>query len=231
MSCAQCIGIEDMFNEKRAASELRRYRRLGPGKTSRLLVESVSAEGVEGRTVLDIGGGLGAVHLGLLSAGAREAVDVDASAGYLKAARREAERQGLAGRIRHLHGNFVDLAREVPMADIVTLDRVLCCYDDAPSLLDSSAAKARSILGLVYPIDSGLMKIAQALINSLLRALRKRFRIFVPSTVQVEAIARSHGFLKRAYHRSGIWQVVVYTKKAVGLPPRPSPALNAPAGC
>ena len=216
MSCVQCMGIEDMFDEKRAALELRRYRRRGPGKTSRLLVESIAAEGVTGLTVLDIGGGLGAVHLGLLSAGAGEAVDVDASAGYLKAAKQEAARQGVAGRIRHLHGNFVDLAREVPPADIVALDRVICCYDDAQALLDSSAAKARSILGLVYPIDSRLMKIARGLLNLTLRTLRKRFRIFVHSSAQVDAIVRSHGFLKRTYHKRGIWQVVVYARASKG---------------
>jgi magnesium-protoporphyrin O-methyltransferase len=169
---------------------------------------------VSGRSVLDVGGGLGAVHFGLLSAGASAAVDVDASAGYLKVARQEAERQGLAGRIRHLHGNFVDLAGELPAADIVTLDRVLCCYDDARSLLESSAAKARYLLGLVYPIDTRWMKMALGLLNLLLRALRKRFRTFVHASAQVEAIARSHGFRKRAYHRRGIWQVVVYAKSS-----------------
>jgi magnesium-protoporphyrin O-methyltransferase len=203
-----------MFDEKRAAAELLRYRKRGPGKTSRLLVESITGQGVSGRSVLDVGGGLGAVHFGLLSAGASAAVDVDASAGYLKVARQEAERQGLAGRIRHLHGNFVDLAGELPAADIVTLDRVLCCYDDARSLLESSAAKARYLLGLVYPIDTRWMKMALGLLNLLLRALRKRFRTFVHASAQVEAIARSHGFRKRAYHRRGIWQVVVYAKSS-----------------
>jgi magnesium-protoporphyrin O-methyltransferase len=185
---------------------------------------------VKGLTVLDIGGGLGAVHLALLSAGAGQAVDVDASAGYLKAAKQEAERQGLAGRIRHLHGNFVDLAREVVAADIVTLDRVICCYDDAQSLLDSSASKARSLLGLVYPVDSRLMKIARGLLNFALRTLRKRFRIFVHSSAQVDAIARSHGFLKRVYHKRGIWQVVVYAKAiATGGPQPGGAATRGPA--
>ncbi len=212
MSCVQCLAIEDMFSEKRALAELRRYRSHGLGKTSRLLLEGILAEGVSGQTVLDIGGGLGAVHLGLLSAGAREAFDVDASSGYLKVAKQEAERRGVAGHIKYLHGNFVDLAREVGMADVVILDRVICCYDDARSLLEYSAAKARSVLGLVYPIDSVLMKIARDLLNFLLRALRRRFRIFVHSSAQVDAIAGSHGFRKRVYHRQGIWQVVVYTK-------------------
>ena len=213
MSCAQCLGIEDMFDGKRAASELSRYHRHGPGKTSSLLLDGIAAEGVAGLTVLDVGAGLGAVHLGLLSAGASAAVDVDASAGYLKAAKQEAERQGMAGRIRHLHGNFVELAPEVPAADIVALDRVICCYDDAQSLLDCAAAKAGRILGLVYPIDSGLMKFARGLLNWLLRALRKRFQIYVHPSTQVEAIARSHGFRKRTYHRRGIWQVVVYARE------------------
>ena len=210
MSCVQCVGIEEMFDEKRTAAELRRYRKRGPGKTSRLLIESIAAEGVSGRTILDIGGGLGAVHYGLLSAGAAEAVDVDASAGYLKAAKQEAERRGLSGRIRHLHGNFVDLAGELAPADIVTLDRVICCYDDARALLESSAGKARHLLGLVYPIDSRWMKAARGLLNLLLGSLRKSFRIFVHPSAQVEAIARAHGFRKLAYHRRGIWQVVVY---------------------
>ena len=210
MSCVQCVGIEEMFDEKRTTAELRRYRRRGPGKTSRLLIESLAAEGVSGRTILDIGGGIGAVHYGLLSAGAAEAVDVDASAGYLKAAKQEAEHRGLTGRIKHLHGNFVDLAAELAPADIVTLDRVICCYDDARALLESSAGKARHLLGLVYPIDSRWMKAARGLLNLLLGSLRKRFRIFVHPSAQVEAIARSHGFRQLAYHRRGIWQVVVY---------------------
>ncbi len=212
VSCAQCIGIEEVFDEKRAAAELLHFRRHGPTKTTRLLVESIASQGAAGRTVLDIGGGLGAVQLELLSAGASEAVDVDASAGYLKAAKAEAERRGLAGRIRHLHGNFVDLAGEVAPADIVTLDRVLCCYDDAPSLLESSAAKAKQLLGLVYPIDARWVKIGVRLLNGLLGVLRKHFRAYLPPSSMVEAIAQAHGFQKSAYYRRGIWQVVVYSR-------------------
>jgi magnesium-protoporphyrin O-methyltransferase len=175
-------------------------------------VDSIASQGVAGRTILDIGGGLGAVQLELLSAGASEAVDVDASAGYLKAARVEAERRGLAGRIRHLHGNFVDLAGEIAPADIVTLDRVLCCYDDARALLESSAAKAKQLLGLVYPTDARWVRIGVRLLNGLLGVLRKHFRSYLHPSSLVESIARSHGFRKSAYYRRGIWQVVVYAK-------------------
>ncbi len=206
------MGIEEVFDDRRTAAELARLRRRGPRKTSRLLIEGIAAQGVAGLTLLDIGGGPGAVHFGLLAAGASEAVDVDASAGYLKTAEEEAERRNMAGRIRHLHGNFVDLAAGVAPADVVTLDRVICCYDDARSLLEASAAKARRILGLVYPRDTWWMKLALGLLNLTLAARRTRFRTFIHPSSQVEQIAASHGFQKRLHRKSGIWQVVMYAK-------------------
>ncbi len=212
VSCAQCIGIEEVFDEKGTAAELARYRKRGPRKTSQLLIESIVAHGVAGHTVLDIGGGPGAVHFGLLSAGAREAVDVDASAGFLKTAAEEAGRRGMDGRIRHLYGNFVDLAPQVAPADIVTLDRVICCYDDARSLLEASATKARRILGLVYPRDTWWVKLAEGMLNLTLAARRTRFRTFIHPSSLVEEVAKSHGFHKRLQRNRGIWQVVVYTK-------------------
>ncbi len=213
MSCSQCIGIEEVFDEKLAAAELARYRRRGPRRTSRLLIQAVAAEGVEGLTLLDVGGGPGAVHLELLAAGASEAVDVDASTEYLKAATEEAGRRGLDGRVRHLHGNFVDLAAEVAPADVVTLDRVICCYDDLKSLLGSAAAKARRTLGLVYPRDSWWVRLTEGLLNLDLRLRRSRFRSFIHPSSQVEEILRSHGFRKSFHRKGGIWQVVVYRKQ------------------
>jgi magnesium-protoporphyrin O-methyltransferase len=201
-----------MFDEKRTAAELRRYRRRGPRRTSRRLIESIAAQGVAGLSLLDIGGGPGAVQFGLLAAGAREAVDVDASAGYLKAAKQEAERRNVVAQITHMHGNFVDLADRVAPADIVTLDRVICCYDDARGLLRASAAKAKRILGLVYPRDTWWVKLAHGLLG-LLPARPTHFRSFIHPSTQVEEIAASQGFETLTRHRGGLWQVVVYAKR------------------
>jgi magnesium-protoporphyrin O-methyltransferase len=96
--------------------------------STRLLVEALRTQGIEGLMLLDVGGGVGAVIYALLQSRASVATDVDASAAYLATARDEAERQGLAERIAFHHGDFVVLAPTLPTADIVTLDRVICCY-------------------------------------------------------------------------------------------------------
>ena len=37
--------------------------------------------------------------------------------------------------------------------DILTLDRVICCYPDMQKLVGLSAKRARKLYGLIYPIE------------------------------------------------------------------------------
>ncbi|HMK08824.1 MAG TPA: methyltransferase [Anaerolineales bacterium] len=210
MICPQCQGIEREFGGREARAQLRRYRRRGPSATTRDLVQALAALGVEGSTLLDIGGGVGAVQHGLLAAGARHARSVDASFAYGEVAAQEAARRGLADRIEASHGDFVALAPSLPRADVVTLDRVICCYHDMQSLVTLSAAKARRLYGLVYPRDSLWLRPAFAAANLLLRLRRSTFRIFQHPSAAVDAAVEGQG-LRRAFRRThGIWQVVVF---------------------
>jgi len=93
--CRQCEGLENVFDDGTAKSDLESYRREGPAKTTRLLLDHLRGAGVDGLTLLDIGGGVGAI---LVASGVRATVDVDASRAYLAAARSEAARRGYAGR-------------------------------------------------------------------------------------------------------------------------------------
>jgi hypothetical protein len=52
------------------------------------------------------------------------------------------------------YGDFVALAPALSAADVVTLDRVICCYDDMPALVGRSAALAERLYGVVYPRDT-----------------------------------------------------------------------------
>jgi hypothetical protein len=212
MTNCQCQGIEGCFNPRFVTRELARYRRRGPPKTTRILIGALEAAGIAGMTLLDIGGGVGAIQHALLRDGASSATDVDASTAYAQAAREEAERLGLADRVRVMHGNFVELASEVPPADIVTLDRVICCYDDMRALVGLSAERARRLYGVVYPRDPWWMRLLAPLPNALLRAFRNQFQFFVHRTQAVEAVVRAHGLEPRFRSKVGIWQVVVFAR-------------------
>jgi hypothetical protein len=77
MDCCQCQGIEGLFNPRNAARRLRAYQQNGPTRSTRLLLDGLRDAGVEGTTLFDNGGGIGAIPRDLLSAGASRATDMD----------------------------------------------------------------------------------------------------------------------------------------------------------
>jgi methyltransferase family protein len=208
-----CPGVDEMFGERRARRDLARYRKRGPSKPTRMLLDALRREGVERATVLDIGGGIGAIQQELLDAGAERATNVEASAAYVRAAREEAQRRGHADRIRHQVGDFVALADAVGPADVVTLDRVICCYPDMEALVGRSADRAARLYGLVYPRDRWWVGLGVRVINLLMRVSRRAFRSYVHPTDAVDAVARQHGLTPRVARRAGpVWQVAVYAR-------------------
>jgi len=208
-----CQGVDEVFGEKTARHDLRRYRKRGPSRPTRVLLDAIRHEGVERASVLDIGGGIGAIQQELLAAGAAHATAVEASSAYLRAALAEAERRGTVDRVSFRPGDFVAIADEVEPADVVTLDRVICCYPDMESLVSRSADRARRVYGLVYPQDTWWVRLGIRAGNLMLRLGRRAFRAHAHRTVAVDAVARAHGLEPALRRRVGpIWQVALYTR-------------------
>src|SRR5215204_2277716 len=69
--------LERSFDERIAARDLAAYRRDGLPADQRRLLAALVTNGLGDQTVLDIGGGIGAIHHDLLRAGARSVMDVD----------------------------------------------------------------------------------------------------------------------------------------------------------
>ena len=210
MSCSQCQGIDEVFGDEYVGRQLRRYREKGADKTTRMLSEALAGEGVSGLELLDIGGGLGAVQHDLLAAGASRATDVEASHAYYRAAKEEAQRRGLADRVSYRLGNFIDLAQDIEAADVVTLDRVICCYPEMEKLVRLSAERARKLYGLVYPRDTWWIRIGIAVSNLWMRIRGSPFRGYVHPTRAVEAILEGKGFKPVSQRQTALWQVVVW---------------------
>lgn len=205
-----------MFDEKMARRQLRHYRRMGPGKGTRQLVEAVAADGVEGCTFLDIGGGVGAIQHDLMDRGAAGGTSADASPAYLAAARAEAETRGYADRIRYVEGDFVERAGEVDAADLVTLDRVVCCYPDMPGLVGAAARLTRRTLGLVIPRGTWYMRAGVAIVNLFQRWRRHPFRVYVHDPGEVEAVLAEFGLRRRHMREGVVWRLAVFERGGDG---------------
>jgi len=212
MGCCQCQGIEKMFNKKTALRELKKYKKKGPSKATRLLLEAIETQGIQDQEFLDIGGGVGAIQFHLLDRGARKGTSIDASSAYLEVAQEEAHQRGVDHRMEFKHGDFTTVATDADGADIVTLDRVICCYDDMTALVGLSSRLAKKVYGVVYLRDEWWTKLARPILNLYPKIMGSPFRVFVHPTEDVETIIRGNGFKRYFYSTTFIWQVAVFAR-------------------
>lgn len=209
--CCQ-TDYDALFDDRAARRELSDYRRRGARGTTSRLLDAIRREGVVGASVLDIGGGVGVIGAELLRAGASSLTDVDASRPYLAAARSEIDRRGYADRATFAHGDFVALAPEIAEADIVTLDRVLCCYGDWMGMVDRSVERARRLYGLVYPVDRWWMRLSVGIVRGISRLFGQPAPFAVHPDAAVDARVRAAGFEPILEARGIAWQTVLYRR-------------------
>jgi magnesium-protoporphyrin O-methyltransferase len=208
------FDYDSLFNDRAARRELAAYRRRGASGDTRALLDAIREEGVEDATLLDIGGGVGVIGAELLGAGAASLLDVDASRPYLAAARGEMERRGFADRATFRYGDFVELAESVEAADVVTLDRVVCCYDDWEALVARSTERARRLYGLVIPHDRWWTRAAVRAIRAVARLCRQPFPLHVHPERAIHERIRGAGF-ELIFARHGMaWQTRLYRRVA-----------------
>jgi magnesium-protoporphyrin O-methyltransferase len=207
--------LERGFDERVAARDLAAYRRDGLPADQRRLLAGLVADDLGGKTVLDIGGGIGAIHHELLRAGARSVTDVDGSTAYLNAAQQEARRQGDVDQIDYRHGDFVQLADAVEPADIVILLRVLCCYPDMPALVHASAQRARRSYGVIYPRSTWWMRAAAAAFDAVRPVEGSTSGPgYVHGESDVDTAVRKEGFTPLLSDATWFWRVALYRRVA-----------------
>lgn len=211
-----CRATETEFDEAVAERDLDGYRRKGPGGTAGTLLASVASVGAEPRSLLDIGGGIGAIGHELLSDGLERATLVEISGAYLARARVEAERRGTANRIEFVHGDFVELAASLPTADLVTLDRVICCYPDYERLVTRSAARCRRWYGFSLPRPRWYVAGVIALQNAARRLVGNPFRTYVHPIEAIDALLTAAGFERRQIEGTLVWEVRLYERPGGG---------------
>lgn len=214
MSGNCCHTTGNAFDAKDAARDIRAYRRFGPPAQTAELLKSLRDLELAHVTLLDIGGGVGVIHHELLAEIAREATHVDASAAYLAVAREESARRGHAERIRFIHADFTEIAGDLPQADVVTLDRVVCCYPDFRLLLRSAADRSRRILAMTYPRQTWYLRLGLDIVNLFQRLRRDPFRVFLHPIQEMERLLNREGLQRVFVKRQFVWEIAVYSRRS-----------------
>jgi len=215
MSCCGskfCTGAQQMFGARVAEDDLKSYRRKGPKPTTRLLRDQIVAAG-GGGTLLDIGGGIGALSYELLARGFERTTIVDASSAYQAVAKRAAAEGGLEPRAEFREGDFVDHAPQIPPADVVMLDRVVCCYPEYRPLLEAAAARSRRVFAYAYPRERWAARLALGVENLIQKLTRTAFRAFVHPEAAMRAILERHGFRRMSRRTTFLWSADVYVRE------------------
>lgn len=207
MSCCNARGCDELFGARFAARAARRYRRKGLDETARRMVGFLERQGIEDATVLEIGGGVGEIEIELLKRGAASAVNLELSPAYEEEAKRLLSEQGLEGRVeRRLH----DVAAEpdaVDPADVVVLNRVVCCYPDYRVLLGAAADHARRLVVFSYPPRHAGSRLFIGVQNLVFRLLRREFRTFAHPPEAMLRVVEERGFRPVFAHRARVWQI------------------------
>ena len=215
MPCNCCEITDNAFSEQEAKANLKDYRRRGPANQTRLILEAVRSLGLKNVSLLDIGGGIGVIYHELLKDMAGEAIHVDASSSYLKVAKEEAARRGHVEQVKFIHADFTEVAAQLPQADVVTLDRVVCCYPNFRELLTSAASRSRTAIALTYPREVWWTRAALALMNLYQRLIKDPFRVFVHPVAEMEALLNSLGLKKISTRKLLVWEMALYRREEI----------------
>jgi hypothetical protein len=200
--CCARHGQEEFFGEKTAANDARKYRRKGADPMARSLARRAAAQGVEGATVLEIGGGVGQVALELLKAGAGSAEVVELLPDYEPFVSELAAEAGVGERMSFRTADLVADPTSAEPVDVVVMNKVVCCTPDGVELAGIAASLARRALVLSFPRQVWWARAGLGTVNLYLRLRRRRFRVYVHRQAAIEGAVEAHG-LARVSERNG----------------------------
>lgn len=207
--CCDPRAYDEAFSDRFARRVARRYRRRGLDRLERAVVDEVVAHGVDGATVLEVGGGVGQVCVELLRRGAAAATCLELATTYEREAGRLAAEAGVGERMTRRR---VDIAAEPDAAgpaDVVVLNKVVCCYPDQVALLRAAADHARGLVVFSYPRANAVSRAVVAVMNRFLAMSGAAYRAYLHDPADMLATLAGRGLTSRMVRRGPVWQVAV----------------------
>ncbi len=213
-NCSAAAEGTNKFFSRWSKSYARKFRRRGLEKAQKYLLEGVRKEPVTSKQILDIGCGVGSLHLTLLKEGAAKAVGVELSEGMIDQANKFAGRLGVQDKVDYVLGDFVEHADSIRQADISLLDKVVCCYENVDLLVEKSTSKTKSIYALSHPKENVFIRAMFETHIAIAKLFRWKFRPFWHDWTRVRQLIQAQGFQLIYENSTIVWQVLVFKREA-----------------
>jgi magnesium-protoporphyrin O-methyltransferase len=211
--CSPPRGYTRVFSRRTARKDAKRYRRDGLDDAAAEMVAFLRARGLQGASVLEIGGGVGAIQLELLAAGAAGATNLELSPEYEDEAAALAREAGVEERVERRLGDVVQEPSLAGEADAVLMHRVVCCYPDYDALVGAASERARRYLVMSYPRPRLLVRIGAGAVNVAARLLRWDYRTWIHAPQALVEAAERRGLAPASESQGRIWQVAALERK------------------
>lgn len=207
MDCCSS-GFDDVFTERQARRLRRRYERRGLTGPGRPMVRWLRDRGLlQGCTVLEVGGGLGELHPVLLQEGAVRITNVELTRTWEAEAQRLLTERGVAGRVDRVLGDLVRQPGLADAADVVILNRVVCCYPDHAGLLRAAGDRARRALVLSHPPRTATVRAGVAALNTWESLRGRDYRAYAHPPEEMLSVLAATGLRPVLGERAGLWWV------------------------
>jgi magnesium-protoporphyrin O-methyltransferase len=214
MTCCggqECEGANKFFS-KFSKKYARRFRKKGLEKVQAHLLKGITKIPIPGAEILDIGCGVGALHITLLRNGAAHATGVDAASGMIRQAGTFAREHGVFEKINYVLGDFVQVGGGLPQADITILDKVVCCYENAGDLVNKSLEKTRRVYAVSMPRENAFVRYGFLVEIFFAKLLKAAFYPYWHNWNDLRTLIASRGFKPVYEARTVLWSIAVFER-------------------
>ena len=214
MNCCISETPAGKFFDKESKKFAKKYRKKGLEKITKMMLTGIEEIGINGKTILEVGAGVGGAHRKLLRSGASKAYATELSQEMLNASAEFAKEENMEDKVEHILGDIVEMNDEVPEVDISMHDKVICCYEFSDALLEKTLNKTNNIYAFVMPRDKFRIEIFFRIMTLFLKLFKWGFHPFVHPVQPILDKIESAGFKLRYENTTFIWKARVYEKIA-----------------
>ena len=208
LSC--CTDFNLQFNENYFQNYLKEYHSKGLPNQSKLMFDYLVSYGIQNHSVMEIGSGAGALHMNLVKSGAKRSIGIDASEWAMKASEQLKKEIDPSINSETITAEISRIKENYGKFSVVIMDRVLCCYPNAETLLESAVLHSSELIAISIPRNLIWIRIGAIIVNTIQSVLRRKFRIFIHSHYRIEEILRTNQFIEIHSEQTRLWRMRVY---------------------